>query len=109
MRSLEQFGLITARKVGPDTFYEGSAREVARLAKSFLDLGIDIRHLKSWRLAADKEAALFEQRLMPLLRQRNPEARAQSVEMLSNLVDLAGDLRRVLVQHAVGQFLEPRQ
>ena len=109
VRSLEQFGLITARKVGPDTFYEGSAREVARLAKSFLDLGIDIRHLKSWRLAADKEAALFEQRLMPLLRQRNPEARAQSVEMLSNLVDLAGDLRRVLVQHAVGQFLEPRQ
>lgn len=107
--SLEQFGLISSRKVGGDTFYESAAREVAVLAKSFIDLGIDIRHLKSWRLAADKEAALFEQRLMPLLRQRNPEARAQSTEMLESLVSLAGDLRSVLVQQAVSQFLEPRQ
>ncbi len=109
LRSLEQFGLMSSRQVGNDTFYEASAREIAVLAKSFLDLGIDIRHLKSWRLAAEKEAALFEQRLMPLLRQKNPEARAQSTEMLATLVSLAGDLRRVLVQQAVGQFIEPRQ
>ena len=109
IKSLEQFGLITARQVGGDTFYEAAAREVGTIAKAFIDLGIDIRHLKSWRLAADKEAALFEQRLMPLLKQRNPEARAQSAEMLESLVSLAGDLRRILVQQAVGQFLEPRQ
>lgn len=109
LRSLEQFGLMSSRQVGNDTFYEASAREIAVIAKSFLDLGIDIRHLKSWRLAAEKEAALFEQRLMPLLRQKNPEARAQSTEMLATLVSLAGDLRRVLVQQAVGQFIEPRQ
>lgn len=109
VRSLEQFGLISARQVGGDTFYEAAAREIAVLAKAFLDLGIDIRHLKSWRLAAEKEAALFEQRLMPLLRQKNPEARSQSADMLASMVSLAGDLRRVLVQHAVGQFLEPRQ
>lgn len=109
LRSLEQFGLMSSRQVGNDTFYEASAREIAVLAKGFLDLGIDIRHLKSWRLAAEKEAALFEQRLMPLLRQKNPEARSQSTEILSSLVSLAGDLRRVLVQQAVGQFIEPRQ
>lgn len=109
VRALEQFGLISARQVGGDTFYEAAAREIASLAKGFLDLGIDIRHLKSWRLAAEKEAALFEQRLMPLLRQKNPEARSQSTEMLASLVNLAGDLRRVLVQQAVGQFIEPRQ
>jgi DNA-binding transcriptional MerR regulator len=109
VRSLEQFGLLSARQVGGDTFYDAAAREIAVLAKGFLDLGIDIRHLKSWRLAAEKEAALFEQRLMPLLRQKNPEARSQSAEMLASLVGLAGDLRRVLVQQAVGQFLEPRQ
>lgn len=109
VRMLEQFGLISARQVGGDTFYEAAAREIGVLAKGFLDLGIDIRHLKSWRLAAEKEAALFEQRLMPLLRQKNPEARSQSADMLASLVGLAGDLRRVLVQQAVGQFLEPRQ
>lgn len=109
VRLLEQFGLISSRHVGGDTFYDASAREIATLAKGFVDLGIDIRHLKSWRLAAEKEAALFEQRLMPLLRQKNPEARSQSADMLASLVGLAGDLRRVLVQQAVGQFLEPRQ
>lgn len=109
IRSLEQFGLISARQVGGDKFYEAAARDIAVLAKGFLDLGIDIRHLKSWRLAAEKEAALFEQRLMPLLRQKNPDARAQSADILGSLVGLAGDLRRVLVQQAVGQFLEPRQ
>ena len=109
VRLLEQFGLITARQVGGDTFYEAAAREIGSLAKGFLDLGIDIRHLKSWRLAAEKEAALFEQRLMPMLRQKNPEARSQSADMLASLVGLAGDLRRVLVQQAVGRFLEPRQ
>lgn len=109
IRSLEQFGLIAARQVGGDKFYDAAARDIAVLAKGFLDLGIDIRHLKSWRLAAEKEAALFEQRLMPLLRQKNPDARAQSADILGSLVGLAGDLRRVLVQQAVGQFLEPRQ
>lgn len=109
VRLLEQFGLISARQVGGDTFYEAAARDIAVLAKAFVDLGIDIRHLKSWRLAAEKEAALFEQRLMPLLRQKNPEARSQSADMLASMVALAGDLRRVLVQQAVGQFLDPRQ
>lgn len=109
VRALEQFGLIASRQVGGDTFYEAAARDIAVLAKGFLDLGIDIRHLKAWRLAAEKEAALFEQRLMPLLRQKNPEARSQSADMLATLVGLAGDLRRVLVQQAVGQFIDPRQ
>ncbi len=109
LRLLEQFGLVSSRQVGNDSFYDASAREIAVLAKRFLDHGIDIRHLKSWRLAAEKEAALFEQRLMPLLRQKNPEARSQSAEMLATLMSLAGDLRRVLVQQAVGQFIEPRQ
>ena len=105
---LEEFGLLASRQVGNDTFYDGSAREICAIARAFLDLGIEIRHLKAWRLAADKEAALFEQRLMPFLRQRNPEARQQSVEMLESMVALAGDLRRVLVAQAVHQFLEPR-
>lgn len=105
---LEEFGLLASRQVGNDTFYDGSARQICAIARSFLDLGIEIRHLKAWRLAADKEAALFEQRLMPFLRQRNPEARQQSVEMLESMVTLAGDLRRVLVAQAVHQFLEPR-
>ena len=106
--ALEQFGLLVSKAVGGESFYEGTAREVAAIAKAFLDLGIEIRHLKSWRLAAEKEATLFEQRLMPLLRQRNPAAREQSLEILDALVTNAGKLREVLVRQAIQQFIDPR-
>ncbi len=106
--ALEQFGLLVSKPVGGESFYEGNAREVATIAKSCLDLGIEIRHLKSWRLAAEKEATLFEQRLMPLLRQRNPAAREQSLEILDALVTNAGNLRQVLVRQAIQQFIDPR-
>jgi hypothetical protein len=100
--------LVRSKPVGGESFYEGTAREVAAIAKAFLDLGIEIRHLKSWRLAAEKEATLFEQRLMPLLRQRNPAAREQSLEILDALVANAGNLRQVLVRQAIQQFIDPR-
>ncbi len=106
--ALEQFGLLVSKPVGGEIFYEGNAREVATIAKGFLDLGIEIRHLKSWRLAAEREATLFEQRLMPLLRQRNPAAREQSLEILDALVMNAGNLREVLVRQAIQQFIDPR-
>ena len=105
---LEQYGLIASAHAAGETLYDTAAQEVCSLARSFLDQGIEIRHLKSWRLAAEKEAALFEQRLLPLLRQRNPAAREQSVEILNSLLASAGALRNVLVRQAVEKFLDPR-
>lgn len=106
--ALEQFGLVISKAVGGESFYEGTAREIATIAKAFVDLGIEIRHLKAWRLAAEKEATLFEQRLIPLLRQRNPAAREQSLEILDALVTNAGNLREVLVRQSIQQFIDPR-
>jgi hypothetical protein len=45
---------------------------------------------------------------MPLLRQRNPAAREQSLEILDALVMNAGNLRQVLVRQAIQQFIDPR-
>ena len=105
---LEQYGLIASAHAAGETLYDSAAQEVCSLARLFLDQGIEIRHLKSWRLAAEKEAALFEQRLLPLLRQRNPAAREQSMEILDSLLSSAGALRNVLVRQAVEKFLDPR-
>lgn len=105
---LEQYGLISSAHAAGETLYDSAAQEVCALARAFLDQGIEIRHLKSWRLAAEREAALFEQRLLPLLRQRNPAAREQSTEILDSLLASAGALRNVLVRQAVEKFLDPR-
>lgn len=97
---LESYGLIQGRGSGPDATYPTECVDIARVAARFLDNGIDARHLRSWRQAAEREAALFEQRIMPLLRQRNPQSRQTALDTLTELAELGGQLRSALV-HSV--------
>ena len=79
LAELESFGVLAATSGGADGVYDEDAVEIATLSKHFLDAGIEPRHLRGWRVAADREAGLLEQLIQPLLRQRNPEARALSL------------------------------
>ena len=105
---LESFGLITPRVLGQQVVYEPQSSIVAEVAVAFVALGIEVRHLKSWRTSAEREAGLFEQRIAPLLRQRNPQAREQSIEILDELVVLGGRLRAAMVEQALRQYIDPR-
>jgi hypothetical protein len=46
---------------------------------------------------ADRETALFEQVLVQLLRQRNPQARAKAQEQFASLARLGRQLRAALL------------
>jgi DNA-binding transcriptional MerR regulator len=94
---LESFGLVVGRGAGRDTAYQADALAIASVAAKFLANGIDARHLRTWRQAADREATLFEQRIMPLLRQRNPQSRQAALDTLTTLADLGGQLRSALI------------
>ena len=74
---LESYGLVAGRGTGASATYTDGDLAIARAAAGFLQHGIDARHLAAWRQAAEREAALFEQLILPLLRQRNPQARQQ--------------------------------
>jgi hypothetical protein len=74
---------------------------VARAAAGFARHGVEARHLRAWRNAADREAGLFEQIVLPLLRQRNPQARTQAGATLEELGQLGGDLRAALLRQAL--------
>ena len=102
---LQQFGLITTRTiVGGTPYFDAAALAVARAAAGFSRHGVEARHLRAWRNSADREAGLFEQVIMPLLRQRNPEARRQAAGTLAELTALGGDLRKALIDQAVRQI-----
>ena len=60
--------------------------EILLAAAKFLSLGFDARHLKTWKIAAQQEVSLFEARIVPMMRQRNPTARQEALAMLSELV-----------------------
>jgi DNA-binding transcriptional MerR regulator len=102
---LERYGLIAGETDGQVTTYDEEALVVARLAAGFNRYGIEPRHLRMYKVAAEREAGLFEQLISPLLKQRRPSARQQAVEMLEELAELADDLRAAMVRTALREYL----
>jgi hypothetical protein len=98
---LQRYGLLVGRPVGDTTYYDEEALTVARLAAGFRRFGIEARHLRMYRTAADREASFFEQIVMPLLKQRNPAARRRAVDTLAELARLGQGLRGSLLRSAL--------
>ncbi len=108
VEQLATFGLLAASILGGETTYNSAALDVVQSAKGFLDRGIEPRHLRGFKLAAEREATLFEQLLIPLLRQRNPQARADAMAELGRLTAMGEALRRSLLHQALHSHLSPR-
>jgi DNA-binding transcriptional MerR regulator len=99
---LKQYGLITPHAAVAGTqYYDDGALAVARAAAAFARHGVEARHLRIWKNAADRESDLMQQVVLPLLRQRNPQARRQALDTLSDLSRAGADLRAALVERAV--------
>lgn len=101
---LESFGILAPRSRGGT--YQPGELEVARAAAGFLRHGVEPRHLRAWRQAVDRESGLFEQLVMPFLRQRNPASRRHAVTMLEELAQLGGELRAALLHTALQHHLD---
>lgn len=97
LTSLESYGLVTPRGTGSNATYTSGDLAIVRAAVGFLQRGIDARHLRGWRQSAEREVGLFEQRITPLLRQRNPQARHDAVQLVTELADLGAELRQALI------------
>ena len=107
LAELESYGLVVGRGTGSSSTFTEADLTVAKAAGGFLARGIDARHLRSWRQSAEREAGLFEQRILPLLRQRNPQARQDAVQLLGELADLGAELREALVVSMLKHHLDP--
>ena len=60
--------------------------------------GSEARHLRLHKHAAEREAAFIEQIVLPLLKQRNPEARQRAHDIVAELTVLGQRLREVLLR-----------
>jgi hypothetical protein len=103
--TLEPYGLLASRLVGGVCYYDESALTVARLAAAFATYGVEPRHLRLHKHAAEREAGFIEQVVMPLLRQRNPESRQKAHEMVSELTRLGQELRAALLARVLRDLL----
>jgi DNA-binding transcriptional MerR regulator len=103
LEGLEGFGLICPVKVAGMETYDEEALTVANLAAAFRGFGIEARHLRLYRNAADRELGLIEQVVIPLLRQRNPESRQRAVDSADQLAALGQSMRASLLRQALRQ------
>jgi DNA-binding transcriptional MerR regulator len=101
VRELEEFALIAPKVIGGSRYYTRDAATITRLASAFARHGVEARHLRAYKGAADREAGLVEQVIMPLIRQRNPEARQAAAQAVEELSTLGGELRAVLLRSAL--------
>jgi DNA-binding transcriptional MerR regulator len=103
---LESYGLLTpASHTGGHGLFNDQDLAIARAAAGFAKHGIEARHLRMYKHFADRETALFEQVLVQLLRQRNPQARAKAGDELASLARLGRQLRAALLVQAMRDTL----
>ncbi|WP_329276505.1 transcriptional regulator FtsR [Streptomyces sp. NBC_00691] len=95
----ESYGLISETDGGG---YDPETVTVARLVADLGRFGLEPRHLRAVKAAADREAGLIEQVVAPLRRHRNPQTRAHAEATAQELAAQSVRLHAALVQTALG-------
>ncbi|MDX6760613.1 MULTISPECIES: transcriptional regulator FtsR [Streptomyces] len=95
----ESYGLLAE---APGAGFDADAVTVARLVADLGRFGLEPRHLRAMKAAADREAGLVEQVVAPLRRHRNPQTRAHAEATMKELAGLSVRLHEALVQSALG-------
>jgi hypothetical protein len=101
VQQLESFGLVTSRLIGGVAYYDDDALAITRTAAGFAAFGVEARHLRLHKHSAEREAGFIEQIVLPLLKQRNPEARQRALDNVAELSRLGQALRSVLLRNAL--------
>ncbi|MFD5655642.1 MULTISPECIES: MerR family transcriptional regulator [unclassified Streptomyces] len=99
LKEWESYGLLVPL---PDGAYDAESVTVASLVVQLGRFGIEPRHLRVMKAAADREAGLVDQVVAPLKRHRNPQTRAHAEARTKELAGLAVKLHAALVQTALG-------
>jgi len=95
LAELERAGLLAARSGG---WYDADALEIAGLVVDLARYGLEPRHLRAYRSAADREIGLYAQLVAPLVRQNDPAARARAAEAVRELIGLSQRLHAALMR-----------
>lgn len=98
--ALEGYGLLAPSGSG---YYDAHDLEVTRAARELAGYGIEPRHLRAFRSAADRELGLVEQVVAPLRLQRGAGSSARADDVAQELVALCVRLHAGLVRSGLGR------
>jgi DNA-binding transcriptional MerR regulator len=93
---LESFGLVVPRPGSAP--YDNDAIVIARTVAELAEFGIQPRHLRAFKTAADREVGLVEQVAAPIRRSREAGAGGRADEVVSQIAALSVRLHAMLVK-----------
>ncbi|MDQ3660829.1 MAG: MerR family transcriptional regulator [Actinomycetota bacterium] len=93
LTALRDYGVIEAK-----THHDGNDLLIAKSARRLFDFGFEPRHLRMYRQASEREAALISQAVMPLTKKRDPRGRAEAEVSRREMVELSQGLREALLR-----------
>ncbi len=95
LAAMEKFGLVSPRTRRGRPVYTGDDLVAAHIVARFLAHGIEPRHLRQFKVAAEREAGLIEQRLSSV------SASSSGSDTIAELIRLGEDLRSLLLRQVV--------
>jgi DNA-binding transcriptional MerR regulator len=91
---LESYGFVALR----GRHYDSDALSVAKAVAEMAGFGIETRHLRSFKSAADREIGLIEQVITPINRQKSTDSKARAEEVQKQIASLSVRLHASLVR-----------
>lgn len=92
---LEAYGLVQPDRKG---YFDADDLVVARTARELAGYGLEPRHLRAFKTAADREVGLVEQAVATVRRGRDPAAKARAEETVAEIAALSVKLHTTLVK-----------
>jgi DNA-binding transcriptional MerR regulator len=96
LEQLEAFGLVRPRQGAAP--YDGDALVIAKTAGELAAFGLEPRHLRAFKTAADREIGLVEQVVTPMRRSREAGASGRADEASAQIAALSVKLHATLVR-----------
>ncbi len=101
---LEAFSLIESDGSGETRSYPEETGRIVELAARLRRYGIEPRHLRTFKHAAERESGVLAQVVMPMLQRRNPEAQQRAQSVLEELVEAAAQLHDAFVRASLREI-----
>ena len=98
---------ISASVIAPAEVFGDDALAVLKSLVELSRAGIEPRHLRGFRAAAEREVALIENALLPMSRRKDATSRARAMEAAREMAGHLDVVRNSLVRSAL-QRLDPR-
>lgn len=98
LAELESHGMVAPDRSGS---FDEAALVVARTVGELTEHGLEPRHLRAVRSAAEREIGLVEQAVAPIARQRSADAEARAADVAAQIARLTGRLHVAFVDAAL--------